>query len=171
MPDIAELYRAHRSDLVGLANSYVRDRSTAEDVVHEVFVRFLAVKLRDPDAALGYLRTSTANRARDFLRRETRFADVEIPEPGEPSAEHVVFERIERTAVHNTLRDALRELSPRQRAVLVLRFYEDMAESQIAETLHIARGSVKSHAAHGKAALAANLIGHEQLNDKENPQP
>lgn len=169
--DIGELYREHRADLVRLANSYVRDRSTAEDVVHEVFAGFFAVKLRDPDAALGYLRRSTANRARDALRWRSRFADVAIPESGGPSAEHVMFERIELAAVRTVVRAALRTLSHQQRAVLVLRFYEGMTESQIAETLRIGQGSVKTYASRGKSTLAALLTAPRALNTREDADP
>ena len=51
----------------------------------------------------------------------------------------------------------LRTLSPRQRQVLVLRYYLDLSEAAIAETLGISAGSVKTHASRGLAALADSL--------------
>lgn len=154
MPDVAELYRAHRGELVGLAVSYVHDRSTAEDVVHEVFASFLTVELRNPDAAVGYLVVSTKNRALDVLRRRPPIVDGEPFESGcEPSAEDLALQRFERTDV----REALRSLSRQQRAVLVLRFYGGLIVPEIAEALQVSQGTVKSHAARGKAALATVL--------------
>ena len=55
---------------------------------------------------------------------------------------------------------ALRELPVRQREVLVLRYYLDLSEAEIAETLGISRGAVKSHASRGSAALRTLLDAH-----------
>lgn len=152
--DFAELYQKHRGDLVRLAASYLRDTAAAEDVVHEVFTGFLAAELRNPDAAIGYLTVSTKNRARDALRRRAAIADGEIPEPTHagPSAEQVALERAERTAVI----DALRTLPRQQRTALVLRYYGGLVEPEIAESMHISRGAVKSHVSRGKRRLAVD---------------
>jgi RNA polymerase sigma factor (sigma-70 family) len=75
------------------------------------------------------------------------------PAPDMPSAEQGAMARIERTAVIA----ALRMLPPRQREVLVLRYYGDLSETQIAAAMGISAGAVKSHAARAMASLRAVL--------------
>jgi RNA polymerase sigma factor (sigma-70 family) len=72
------------------------------------------------------------------------------------SAEHAVVERAE-------LWDALLQLAPRQRAVLVLRYYEDLSEQQIAEVLGCSRGTVKSQASNALAALRRRYSAVSEL--------
>ncbi|MDQ4051466.1 MAG: sigma-70 family RNA polymerase sigma factor, partial [Actinomycetota bacterium] len=61
----------------------------------------------------------------------------------------------------NAVLDALRTLPRRQREVLTLRYYLDLSEAEIADTLGISRGSVKAHASRGSAALRDLLDGAE----------
>jgi RNA polymerase sigma factor (sigma-70 family) len=75
------------------------------------------------------------------------------PAPDMPSAEHGAIALLERSAVIA----ALRTLPARQREALVLRFYADMSEAQIAETMQISKGAVKSHTARGMATLRTVL--------------
>lgn len=155
---VAELYRAHYRSLVGLALLLVRDFGTAEEVVQDSFVAMHRTwsGLRDTDKALAYLRQSVVNRARSVLRRRAA-ADRNPPKllPDIPSAEYGAIARFEQSAVVA----ALRTLPARQREVVVLRFYADMSEAQIAETMQISRGAVKSHAARAMATLRAALAG------------
>jgi RNA polymerase sigma factor (sigma-70 family) len=58
---------------------------------------------------------------------------------------------------HRSVLDALRRLPERQREVLVLRYYGDLTEAEIADALKISRGAVKSHASRGMAALRTTL--------------
>ena len=90
------------------------------------------------------------NRSRSVLRRRT-VAARHVPElaPDQRGADHDAVESERRTQVL----DALRALPERQREVLTLRYYLDLSEEQIAETLGISRGAVKSHAFRGAAAL------------------
>jgi RNA polymerase sigma factor (sigma-70 family) len=75
------------------------------------------------------------------------------PAPDMPSAEQGAFALLERTAVVA----ALRSLPPRQREALVLRYYGDLSEAQIASAMGISRGAVKSHTARAIASLRAVL--------------
>jgi RNA polymerase sigma factor (sigma-70 family) len=75
------------------------------------------------------------------------------PAPDEPSAEHGAMALLERTAVVA----ALRALPERQREAIVLRYYADLSEAQIAGAMGISRGAVKSHTARGMAALRTTL--------------
>ena len=78
------------------------------------------------------------------------------PSDPEPAADTSVLAAERRTAVL----DALDQLPGRQREVLVCRYFLDLSEAEIAETLGISRGAVKSHASRGSAALRASLADH-----------
>jgi RNA polymerase sigma factor (sigma-70 family) len=110
--------------------------------------------VRDPGSALFYLRRSVINASRSVLRRRA-VADRHppLPAPPLPSAEDSALAVARLSAV----RAALRALPARQREVLVLRYYADLPETQIAAVLGISRGSVKVHAARAKDALRAAL--------------
>jgi RNA polymerase sigma-70 factor (sigma-E family) len=134
----------------------VHDVQTAEEVVQDAFVAMHTGwrRVRDRDKALAYLRQSVVNRSRSVLRHRT-VVDKNAPKPApdEPSAEQGAMALLERTAVIA----ALRELPERQREALVLRYYADLSEAQIASAMGISRGAVKSHTARGMSALRTTL--------------
>ena len=111
-------------------------------------------RLRDPGSAPAYLRSAVLNRCRSVLRHRA-VADKHVPEPPPdmPSAEHGALAQLERSAVV----DALRKLPERQREAIVLRYYADFSEAEIAAAMGISRGAVKSHTARGMASLRAEL--------------
>ena len=157
---LVALYTAHYRSLVRIAALLLHDTPAAEDVAQDAFVAMHASwgKLRDPDKALAYLRQSVVNRARSRLRHlkvVERKTPPPLPEsariPGAyvPSAEHGAMTSLQRDDVLA----ALRRLPLRQREVLVLRYYADLSEAQIADALGISPGAVKSHASRGIAAL------------------
>ena len=149
---VDELYAAHYRRLVRLSVLLVRDLETAEEVVQDSFVamhgRWKA--LRDPDKALAYLRQTVVNRSRSVLRhRGVQARHTPDPPPNLHGADEDVLVAERRKVVL----EALRELPGRQREVLALRYYLDLSEADIASTLGISRGAVKSHASRGVAAL------------------
>jgi RNA polymerase sigma-70 factor (sigma-E family) len=153
---VTELYAAHYRSLVRLAALLVRDVGTAEEVVQDSFVAMHAGwrRLRDSDKALSYLRQAVVNRSRSVLRhRVVVDRNAPAPPPDMPSAEHGAIALFERSAVIA----ALRTLPARQREALVLRFYADMSEAQIADAMQISRGAVKSHTARAMQALRTVL--------------
>ena len=153
---VAELFLAHHRRLVGLASLLVDDRQTAEDVVQDAFAGLHRHwhRLRDPEAAAGYLNRAVVNGSRDVLRRRRRAGTAVlqlVPRSEElSSAEHDAV----RHQDADQLWAAVTSLPTRQRQVLVLRYYLDQSESEIAETLNVSRWSVKKHASRGVAALA-----------------
>ena len=158
---VTRLYAEHYRDLVRLAAVFVRDGETAEEVVQDAFVAMHGAwrRLRDNEAAHAYLRQSVVNRSRSALRRR-RTADAYAHGPVHadpvrtvPSAEASALSALH----HDEVMTALRALPRRQREVLVLRYYSDLSEAGIAETLRISRGAVKSHASRGIAALRSDL--------------
>lgn len=158
---VEQLYAGHWRQLVRLSVLLVRDQGTAEEVVQDAFVEMHRrwARLEDPDKALAYLRQTVVNRSRSVLRHRkvvNRHLEEERSRSSSlhaPAADDSVVDAARRDAVL----DALRRLPRRQREVLVLRYYLDLSESEIATTLGIGRGSVKSHASRGAAALRALL--------------
>jgi RNA polymerase sigma-70 factor (sigma-E family) len=153
---VTALYGTHYRALVRLAALLVRDTSTAEEVVQDSFIAMHAawLRLRDTDKALSYLRQSVVNRSRSVLRhRVVMDKNAPKPPPDVPSAEQGALSELERTAVVS----ALRRLPQRQREALVLRFYADLSEAQIASAMGISRGAVKSHTARGMSSLRTVL--------------
>lgn len=153
---VAELYTLHYKPLVRLAALLLRDVSAAEEVVQEAFIEMHRgwLRLRDTEKALSYLRQAVVNRSRSVLRhRVVVDRNAPKPAPDMPSAEHGAFALLERSAVIA----ALRQLPARQREALVLRFYADMSEAQIAHAMGISRGAVKSHTSRAMAALRTVL--------------
>ena len=153
---VTAMYSEHYRSLVRLAALLVRDVATAEEVVQDSFIAMHAAwrRLRDTEKALSYLRQSVVNRSRSVLRHRV-VVDKNAPKPAPdmPSAEQGAISLLERSAVIA----ALRTLPPRQREALVLKYYADLSEAQIAASMGISRGAVKSHTARGVAALRVVL--------------
>ncbi|MEU5015199.1 SigE family RNA polymerase sigma factor [Streptomyces sp. NPDC021749] len=158
-PTISELYHAQRLAMVRLAVLLVDDRATAEDVVQDAFTALYkrhGERLTDVDNALAYLRTAVVNAARSVLRRRRTARDYTPPyEADAPSAE----ERIVLDEEHREVFAALSGLTARRREVLVLRYWGDLTEAQIAATLGISRGAVKSIASRALDSLEKILEG------------
>lgn len=153
---VTRLYAAHYRSLVRLGALLLRDTAAAEEVVQDAFVAMHGAwrRLQDPDRALAYLRASVVNGARSALRRQAVAArHAPRPGPDAASAEHGALVALEHAGV---LR-AVRALPTRQREVLVLRYYADLSEAEIAELLGVSRGAVKSHASRAMAALRTTL--------------
>ena len=153
---VSALFSAHHRRLIGLASLLVDDRQAAEDVVQDAFLALHRHwrRLRDPNAAVPWLNRAVVNGSRDAFRRGRRAERATlrlVPRPEAlASAEHGVVSHQESTRLWT----GVTALPTRQRQVLVLRYYLDQSESEIAETLGITRGSVKQHASRGLAALA-----------------
>jgi len=153
---VTELYSLHYRALVRLAALLVRDTPTAEEVVQDSFVAMHGgwQRLRDAEKALAYLRQAVVNRSRSVLRHRTVVdKNLQKAPPDMPSAEHGALVLLERHAVVAALRD----LPDRQREAIVLRYYADLSEAEIAAAMGISRGAVKSHTARGMSALRTAL--------------
>ncbi|MPY41620.1 SigE family RNA polymerase sigma factor [Streptomyces phyllanthi] len=149
---LTETYRAHYRSLLGLAALLLDDTASCEDVVQEAFIRVHSARkrVRDPEKTLAYLRQTVVNLSRSALRR--RILGLKLlskPMPDMASAEEGAYDQLER----DSLIAAMKGLQRRQREVLVLRYFADMTEAQVAETLGISLGSVKAYGSRGIAAL------------------
>ncbi|MET8634020.1 SigE family RNA polymerase sigma factor [Streptomyces sp. NPDC004096] len=152
-PTLADLYRTRRLDMVRLATFLVDDLHSAEDVVQDAFAavcRRHGERLDDLQDAHAYLYTAVVNAARSVLRRRRTARAYTSPYQG-PGAP--VDERLLLVEEHRQVFDALAQLTVRQREVLVLRYWSELTEAQIAEALGISRGTVKSTASRALATL------------------
>ena len=151
---LEQLFRQHYRSLIRLAALLLDDVAACEDVVQDAFVRMHTATLRDPDKALAYLRQAVVNLARSKLRRRLvaqRHAPKAVPPAA--SAEEEAYDVLGRDAVIS----ALKALPRRQRECIVLRYYGDLSEADIARTLGISQGAVKSYCSRGMTALADEL--------------
>jgi RNA polymerase sigma-70 factor (sigma-E family) len=151
---VTDLYQGHALGLMRLALVMVGDRPTAEDVVQEAFLGLYRrwSHLRDRERALTYVRSAVLNGCRNALRRRrVPFITEHLPPIWSAEAEALVGE--ERREVMS----ALHRLPTRQREALVLRYFCELSEARIAETMQISRGTVKSTTSRGMAALGRIL--------------
>jgi len=143
--------RARWNPLLRTAILLTGDPASAEDLVQETLIRAAAQWHRiDPGTVDAYVRRILYNRSVDRWRWRRR-----QPDPADPhAAEHGTSpDHSDAVDVHLTLDAALRRLTPRQRAVLVLRFYEDRTEAATAEVLGCSVSTVKSQTRHALARL------------------
>jgi len=161
--EFAELFRASWARLYRLAFAVSGDRGAAEDDLQNAFAKVYSnwARVRRADHPEAYVRRMVLNevlggRRNGFLKRERphlvveRGGSVASPEAGV----------VERDAIWT----AVRALPSRQRAVVVLRYYEDLSEAEIADALGCSRGTVKSQASAAIAALrrtAPDLVREE----------
>ncbi|HEU5418238.1 MAG TPA: SigE family RNA polymerase sigma factor [Streptosporangiaceae bacterium] len=153
---VQDLYRAHALALVRLAHMLVRDRESAEDIVQDAFVRLYRAlpRLHDHDQVLPYLRTIVINGCRSALRGQRRAAQLRVEhDPPGSSAEAAVLLSEDRRVVF----DAVARLPRRSREVLVLRYYLELSDTEIAAALGVSRGTVSSTASRAVAALGRAL--------------
>jgi RNA polymerase sigma-70 factor (sigma-E family) len=161
---LEELYVRHASDAMRLAYFLTGDRETARDLVHDAFVKIAGrlQHLRIPDAFDAYLRRTIVNLFTSHLRRlrlERRQAARAVAEPEQAHEDPDVTERDE-------MWRAVQSLPPRQRAAIVLRFYEDLSERQTAEVLRCSPGAANQLITRAVATLR-DRIGQERIGDED----
>lgn len=140
-----QLYASEYRPLVRLAFVMLGGSNRAEEVVQDAFGRVYE-RWASLDNPGGYLRTCVVNGCRDVLRRQ-RLAVWKRPDPG-PAFAELGFDHVA---------DALTRLSPRQRAAVVLRYYSDLPEAEIAVALGVRPGTVKSLLHRGLAQLREEI--------------
>jgi RNA polymerase sigma-70 factor (sigma-E family) len=158
--DVAALYAAHRMGMIRLATLLVDDVGSAEDVVQDAFIGLTrhAHRLRDDHAALGYVRASVVNGSRSMLRRRRTirtFLARATPEADAPAPDLDIL----RHDTNDEVLCAVRTLPRRMQEVLVLRYWAELSETEIARALGISAGTVKSTASRALDKLEAALGG------------
>ena len=152
---VTALYEAHALGLIRLAVIMLGDRPAAEDVVQEAFCGLYRRwhSLSDTTNALAYVRSSVINGCRSALRRRVRQLTFVGADQPEESAESTALLGEE----HRQVLLAIRRLPSRQREALVLRYYLDLDEAEIAASMRVSRGTVKSTTSRALTALGRIL--------------
>jgi RNA polymerase sigma factor (sigma-70 family) len=155
---LEELYEVHATALLRLAVLACGDRTVAEDVVHDAFVRrHLADPGPEPGKERAYLRRIVLNLSSNHHRTERRHTVERLPPPGhaQPADAEVLT-----STVTNVVGDAVRALPARQRDCVLLHYFERLSDTETADELGISSGAVKTHLHRARAALRPML---EQL--------
>ncbi len=153
---VTTLFHEEVANLVRLARFFVDDRTAAEDLVQEAFIRLARSlhRLHDPDKVKPYLRSIVLNLARDHNRRGLMSLRHRPPADPDPPTFDELME-IDDDRWHVIA--ALRQLAPGQRNVLVLRFYLELSVEETAATLGVSANTVKTQQRRGLAALEEML--------------
>ncbi|MDP9203301.1 MAG: SigE family RNA polymerase sigma factor [Gemmatimonadota bacterium] len=151
-PSASEAWRlafeGHYRAMLRLAVLLTGSREVAEDLVHDTFLRTAdRMAALSPEDMWPYLRRSLINRWKNTRRRQSIERRLQSSSPQDPD---VTGDAIDD---RDMLWRAMRVLSPRQRACLILRYYEDLTERETADVLRCSVGSVKSHTSRGVARL------------------
>ena len=154
---LAELYQAHAPGACRLAYLLTGDLQVAEDVTQEAFLKLFTrfADLRSQDAFAAYLRKTIVNLCRSRGRRKS------VEQAYTRRARAGGAEDPPDLGAQDAMRRALDTLPPRQRAALVLRYYEDLSEQQAADALNTSVAAVKSLVQRGSAALRKQLEGED----------
>jgi RNA polymerase sigma-70 factor (sigma-E family) len=155
-----EMYALYGPGAGRLAYLLTGDLELAQDLVQEVFARLMIRfgSLRNPDAIGAYVRRSVVNLSRKHWRRVRR--EREFVRRQGPALVRLTTSQPD-VPGRDALWEALNRLPHRQRAALVLRFYEDLAERQTAEALGCSIGTVKSRVSRGLRALRDQMREEE----------
>jgi RNA polymerase sigma-70 factor (sigma-E family) len=158
--DFDEFMNVHWASLFRTAYLLTGDYQLAEDLLQTAFAKVYLSwsKISKMAQPVAYTRKIVTNQAMSWWRRRS---SSEVPTLDIPGGNHVGHE--DRVTPASVVWEALAALPTKQRAVMVLRYYEDLSEAEIADTLDISTGSVKSHASAARAALAQRLgaLEHE----------
>ncbi|MFG3056934.1 RNA polymerase sigma factor [Kitasatospora sp. NPDC048239] len=154
---VADLVAAKGGELKRFAYLLCRDDAHADDLVQDAIVKVLARRpVADIDNIERYVKRAIVTGSIDGFRKAgvwRRFAPVMLDRHGEPDvAEGIV--------VQDTVHAAVRTLAPRQRACVVLHYYDDMPVAAIAEVLNCSAGTVKRHLSDARSHLVA-LLEHQ----------
>jgi RNA polymerase sigma-70 factor (sigma-E family) len=154
---VAALFDAHYASLCRLATLLLGDAGQAEEAVQEAFLRTFAGwrRLHDPGRAGAYLRAAVVNQCRSRGRR--RSSEQRANRTHWAGSRDDDTSAVERTGDALAVLDAVRALPQRQREAVVLRYYADLSEAEVALALSCAVGTVKSQLAKARATLLLRL--------------
>ena len=160
---ITDLFVTHYDGLCRLAALLLGDPSGAEEVVQEAFLRTFSGwwRIRHPERANWYLRTAVINLCRSRLRRRSTEdrsnRKIYATDPERQGAGGFGTDGVDASDDALVVMDAVRALPSRQRETVILRYYDDLPEAEIAKLLRCSVGTVKSQLAKARASLTAAL--------------
>ena len=163
---VAALFDAHYGGLCRLATLLLDDPGQAEEAVQEAFLRTFVGwrRIRDPERAVAYVRAAVVNQCRSLgRRRATEQRGNRTVWAGEAGdGRDARTSDLERTADVLAVLDAVRSLPPRQREAVVLRYYADLSDADVARALGCSIGTVKSQLSKARTSLARRLSGSDE---------
>jgi RNA polymerase sigma-70 factor (sigma-E family) len=151
---LESLYRDHATTLLRLAVLMIGESGSAEEVLHEAFLRFHDRGRAESGSELAYLRRTVINLCNNQHRHRRVVETASVPRAGEVPEPAV-------TAVRSMTRgrvvEAVRRLPARQRECVVLHYFEQLTDREIGEALGISAGSVKTHLHRARERLRLDL--------------
>jgi len=156
-PSVEELYATHAQGAVRLAYLLVGDQEIAQDIAQEAFLRAFGrfADIRKPNSFPSYLKATIVNLTRKHFRRrglERLYVERLRARPAQDVASPNVEQR-------EMVTQALLKVPERQRAALVLHYYEDLSEYQVADLLGVSEQAARSLVARGRKTLRDQLGG------------
>jgi len=161
-----EFVQAHLRRIFLIVYRILGNVEDAQDVTQDVFIKALQRQdqIKDLDKAAHWLSRIASNAAIDHLRRKKRITWTELDEPLQnmlPAAGDSVEEQLLHTERRSQLQSVLNQLTPRERAALVLRDVEDMPAEDVARVLNCGKATVRSHIANARTKFR-RLMGGDQ---------
>ena len=157
---IVEIIRDYKDDLTLYLNTYVRNISTAEELMEEVFVKLVTKKPRfsGKSSFKTWLYAIGRNIAIDHLRHISKLSGTPIEDfphltDGEETAEHTYIKQENKQILHN----AMKKLRPQYRQVLYLIFFEELDNEQTAQVMRKTKRQIENLVYHAKQSLKAEL--------------
>ncbi|MBN2020879.1 MAG: RNA polymerase sigma factor [Sedimentisphaerales bacterium] len=161
---VRRIYEKYKNDLVALAAALLKEKSAAEDVVHDVFVSFLKLKrFRLTGSLRGFLATCVANAARNVIRASSRHQQSTLDDTPPPASKtsspdcEAIFGEESRL-----LSRAIWELPYEQREVVMLHTHAGLKFAQIAESQNVSINTVLGRYRYGLEKLRSKLDGEVQ---------
>ena len=154
-PDFTSYVAARRPALLAAAHGITGDRHSAEDLLQTTLARVYLSwdKIRDHRAADAYVRRAMVNQHHSWWRRGWRRHENVVADPAEAETAAAVVDPDLAEDERARLWRMVRGLPERQRAAVVLRYYEQLTEAETAQVLGVSVGAVKSNTSRGVAAL------------------
>ncbi|MBA3976379.1 MAG: RNA polymerase sigma factor [Candidatus Solibacter sp.] len=151
-----EFVQSHLKRIFSIVYKILGNVEDAQDVTQEVFIRALQRReqLKDLEKAAHWLSRIASNAAIDHLRRRKRISWTELDEPLQnalPAAAEGPEELLLRSERRVQLQSVLDQLTPRERAALILRDVEDLPAGEVARILNCGKATVRSHIANARA--------------------
>ena len=159
----AALVRRYQRTVYSIALRMLNDRHRAEDLAQEVFLQlYRTLDGIDSDTHLAFwLRKVAVNRSIDRMRQESRHDNEPLTEAAAVADEPIEDDPL----LHRRMADLVAQLPPAARAVVVLRYQEDLDPTDIASTLDMPINTVKSHLKRSLTLLRARVQGTEIVED------
>lgn len=157
--DVAALFDQHYVPMCRLAYVILGDAAVAEEVVMEALLKTFSGwwRIRDHSQAGAYLKRAVVNMCRSRIRRKTLESRFLASATAEAVRERAPAWDPEQHETSRLVWDAVLKLPERQRAAVVLRYFEDLPEAEIAEILDCSVGTVKSQLSKARAKLESSL--------------